>query len=159
MADNEITGLPPAPAAEPAALETEVFEIRPSAWAFWGEMLFGILLSVVGVGLLLLAHVWVRTHSLRYRLTTQRLFVVRGLLSRQTDEVELFRIKDATVRQSMMERLFGVGTITLLSGDESTPQFTLVGVARPAEVKDTIRLQYRASRVREGVRAAEFMPS
>ena len=159
MADNEITGLPPAPAAEAAAAETEIFEIRPSPWASPGEMIFGLVLSPVVVGLLLLAHVWVRTHSLRYRLSTQRFFVIRGLLSRQTDEVELFRIKDVTVRQSAMQRLFGVGTITLLTGDESTPQISLVGVARPAEIKDTIRLQYRASRQREGVRAAEFMPS
>ena len=161
MADNEIAGLPPAaaPAAEPAAAEAEIFEIRPSCWAYPGEMILGLVLSLVGVGLLLLAHVWIRIHSLRYRLSTQRLFVIRGLLSREIDETELFRIKDVTVRQSAVQRLFGVGTITLLTGDESTPLIVLVGVARPEQIKDTIRLQYRASRQREGVRAAEYMPS
>lgn len=124
-----------------------------------GPILAGILLVPLLVGIVLFLHVWSKTASLHYRLTTQRLFVRRGLIAKHIDEVELFRVKDITVNQTLFQRILGYGTITILSTDDSNPELNLVGVGKPIEVKETIRDHYRASRKREGVASTEFSPS
>ena len=75
------------------------------------------------------------------------------------DEIELFRIKDVTVHQTFMQRLLGVGTVTVLSSDDSTPQLVLPGVDDPLSFKETLRTEYRAARKREHVGTAEWIPS
>lgn len=95
-----------------------------------------------------LGHALVRKLSLRYRLTNHRLFTERGLLSRQHDELELIRIDDVSVRQTLLQRLLDVGTVTVLSTDASNPALAIEGIAHPLELKETIRAQVRARRAR-----------
>ena len=147
------------PKANDSDEELEVFQITPSTKAFLGELILGIVLLVVGVGLFFLIDVWVRRRSIQYRLTNQRLFVRTGFIARKIDELELFRIKDVKVNQTVFQRILGFGSITVLSSDDTTPELTLIGILKPDEVKETIRTCYRAARKREGMSATEFMPS
>lgn len=105
-----------------AEAEAEVFVLRPAARAYFGQLLLGIVLAPVVLGLILLIRVWYKTASVQYRLTTQRLFLRTGLIAKQIEEVELFRVKDVTVTQNVMQRLLGVGTITVISTDDSHPK-------------------------------------
>jgi len=149
----------PQPDAAAAVQEMEVLELHPAARAFAGELCLGILLTPVLVGLFFLVRVWYRVASLRYRLTTQRLFVYKGLIAKQAEEVELFRVKDVFVQQKLLQRILGFGTITILSTDDNSPRLDLIGINNPMEVKETIRDHFRAARQREGMRAAEFITS
>ena len=81
-----------------------------------------------------------------YRITNQRVVVENGLLSRKQEEIELNKIKDFTVKQSMTEKLMGVGNIEIISIDVSTPRLVLSNVENPFVVKDKIRaamLEYK----------------
>jgi membrane protein YdbS with pleckstrin-like domain len=160
--------------------ETDVFKLAPVARAFPGQILLGAVFIGLGIGLailarhlswpfwvalvpfalgvLVLALLWIRVKSCSYRLTTQRLFVRRGWLAQHIDELELYRVKDVAVNQGFLQRLLGYGTITVSSDDESTPETNLASISRPMTVKEMIRTQYRAARLREGVRPTEFMP-
>ncbi len=152
---NENATTPPTPAEE-----QPVFELKPAVRAFLGLMIWGVLLApVFGLGLLLLLRVWYRVASTRYRLTTQRLFVQTGLIAKNLEEVELFRVKDVTLTQGMLQRMLGVGTVVVLSTDDTAPRLELHGILGPMEVKEQIRTAFRASRQREGMRMAEFIPS
>ena len=117
----------------------------------------GLIISLFGV--LGLFRVWVESTFNRYRLTTERLFLRTGFIARRSEEVELFRIKDVSVRQSLLHRMVGAGVVTILSTDDSTPYVVLHGVPRPEEVKEQVRQASRAARKREGMRAAEFIHS
>ncbi|NLW82435.1 MAG: PH domain-containing protein [Desulfovibrionales bacterium] len=154
------TSAPPMAAAPSSDEEHQVFELKPTAKAFLGEIIFGILLiPVFLIGLILLLNVWYKVVSLKYRLTTQRLFVQKGLIAKHLEELELFRVKDVTVKQGILQRLLGFGTIIVLSTDDSNPQVLLIGINKPVDVKETIRNSFRAARKREGVKMAEFIPS
>jgi membrane protein YdbS with pleckstrin-like domain len=161
--------------------EADVFTLSPVARAFPGQILLGVLLIGLAVGLairapdwswspwaalaplasgiFLLLHVWIGVRSCRYRLTTQRLFVRRGWLARHLNELELYRIKDVVVNQGSLQRLLGYGTVTVLVDDETTPKLQLSRISGPTAVKEKIRTQYRAARRREGVHPAELMQS
>ncbi|HEX6882439.1 MAG TPA: PH domain-containing protein [Planctomycetota bacterium] len=99
-------------------------------------------------GLVALARALLRRFTLRYRLTNQRLFTDRGLLRRDHDELELIRVDDVSVRQNVLQRLFGVGTVRVLSTDASNPELLMEGIVRPLEVKEQLRVQVRARRAR-----------
>ena len=152
---NERIPHPPTPAEE-----HPIFELKPAYRAHLGLMILGVLLlPAVGIGLLLLLRAWYLVAATRYRLTTQRLFAQKGLIAKDLEEVELFRVKDVTVRQGVLDRMLGVGTVTVLSTDDSAPRLDLAGIRRPVEVKEQVRGAFRAARQREGMRTGEFIPS
>lgn len=133
-------------------------------WALWITLVLGLYLRFVdattplangavlalalGPALVSLGQALLRKLTLRYRLTNHRLFTERGLLARQHDELELIRVDDVAVHQNVLQRLFDVGTVRVLSTDSSSPELRLEGVPRPLAVKEEIRTQVRARRAR-----------
>ncbi|MCH8913270.1 MAG: PH domain-containing protein [Planctomycetes bacterium] len=83
-----------------------------------------------------------------YRLTTQRLFIERGVLSRTIDQAELIRIDDVRIHKSLMNRMTGVGSVELFSTDASDRQVTIWGVEKPEELAESIRDHMRRLRQR-----------
>jgi uncharacterized membrane protein YdbT with pleckstrin-like domain len=92
------------------------------------------------------------TRAHHYTLTDQRLRETRGLISKHTDELELYRVKDISVEQSMLQRLCGRGRVILQTSDRSTPVVVLSAVPEPLSVADLIRERVERCRVAKGVR-------
>ena len=96
----------------------------------------------------------------RYKLVENedwiKLFVNIGLLSSREEEVNLYRIYDLSVTRSLFDRIFGVGTITLYSKDESTPTMTLWHIKNPYEVRNMLAKIIEEEKVKRGFRVAEF---
>ncbi|HEY8315359.1 MAG TPA: PH domain-containing protein [Gaiellaceae bacterium] len=98
-------------------------------------------LSLAGAGLLVVAALfatlavwrWDRTHVV---LTTDRLFIVHGVVRRQAAAVQLARIGAVEVDQSLLGRLLGYGTI--VAGDLEIP-----GVPRPRELLGLVQFLAR----------------
>jgi uncharacterized membrane protein YdbT with pleckstrin-like domain len=80
-----------------------------------------------------------RLKSVRYRLSSQRIFVERGILNKRTDEIELEQYKDIFVKQGLWDRLMGCGDIEVISSDEISPNVVIVDVMNPIAKKDMIR--------------------
>jgi uncharacterized membrane protein YdbT with pleckstrin-like domain len=96
---------------------------------------------------LILWNLMVEKMSTRYRLTTHRLFKETGILSRELNEIELVRVDDVAVRQNIIQRIFNVGIITVISPhDQTEPRLELVGIENPIEVKEMIRNHVRRRR-------------
>ncbi|NUN47696.1 MAG: PH domain-containing protein [Candidatus Brocadiae bacterium] len=89
-----------------------------------------------------------RRMTLRYRLTTQRFFVQRGLIGRDVEELELIRVDDVSTSQGIIERIFNVGTVTIISTDATHPRLEVPGIASPVELKEKIRALMKEVRKR-----------
>ena len=76
--------------------------------------------------------------SHHYRLTTRRLFVSSGFFRRRVDQIELIRIKDLYVQQTMINHWLDVGTVVVVSSEQTLPRAALVGINRPQLVMDLI---------------------
>ncbi|MEM7533549.1 MAG: PH domain-containing protein [Chloroflexota bacterium] len=74
-----------------------------------------------------------------YELTNQRIKIMTGVLSRQTDSVELIRVRDIQVKQHLGERMLNIGDITIFSEDVSVPEILLENVTDPEDVHELIR--------------------
>lgn len=97
----------------------------------------------------------IETHAIRWVLTTERLQIVRGILSRSTEEIELTRVRDVSYEQSLAQRALGIGTITVVGTDATTPMVVLHDVEDPEAIKETIRQAVREQRRRHRVRQVE----
>jgi membrane protein YdbS with pleckstrin-like domain len=120
----------------------------------WAIVLFGI---VALVALIITAAAYFHLRAIEYVVTTQRVRVVSGIFSKDVQEIELFRVKDTMARQSFFLRLFGLGTITILSGDERHPRIVLSGVPQAIELREKLRQEVMTLRQRFGVREVDVM--
>src|SRR5215213_4604196 len=78
----------------------------------------GAIYLVLTIGMVLKA--LIRTRMTHYRITTERLFIERGLLNKRTDELELERYKDIFLNQTFFDRLVGCGDIKIVTGDTTS---------------------------------------
>lgn len=118
------------------------------AWLSKSEAWIKYMPLIISVIILLIIKVraFIYSHQLRYRLSSERLFITRGLISRMIDEMELIRINDVILSQSFKERLLGIGTVTVLSNDDTTPELVLPGIPKAPAVKEHIRSAARSRR-------------
>ena len=77
----------------------------------------------------------------RYQLSEDRLFLSEGFLNIRDDDILLYRVRDIDTRRNLWQRLFGVGTITVLSSDKTMPTLVLKNVKNPLFVKELIHKQ------------------
>lgn len=68
--------------------------------------------------------------SIHYEVTPDRIEWARGIFDRNVDNIDMFRVVDLKLRQSLLECLLGIGTVTALTSDESDPEFEFVKVNR-----------------------------
>ena len=95
----------------------------------------------------------------RYQMSEDRLFISEGFLNIKDDEVLLYRVRDIDTRRSLWQRLFGVGTVTVLSSDKTMPTLVLKNVKDPLMVKELIHNQVEEMKIQRRVRFGEIMPT
>ena len=93
----------------------------------------------------------------RYSLSEDRLFVSEGFLNIKDDEILLYRVRDIDTRRSLWQRLFGVGTVTVVSSDKTMPNLVLKNIKDPVFVKELIHKQVEEMKIRRRVRFGEIM--
>ena len=93
----------------------------------------------------------------RYQMSEDRLFISEGFLNIKDDEVLLYRVRDIDTRRSLCQRLFGVGTVTVLSSDKTMPTLVLKNVKDPLMVKELIHNQVEEMKIQRRVRFGEIM--
>ena len=93
----------------------------------------------------------------KYALSEDRLFISVGLLNIKDDEILLYRVRDIDTSRSLWQRLFGVGTVTVMSSDKSMPNLVLKNIKAPVYVKELIHTQVEEMKIRRRVRFGEIM--
>ena len=93
----------------------------------------------------------------RYSLSEDRLFISEGFLTIKDDEILLYRVRDIDTSRSLWQRLFGVGTVIVMSSDKSMPNLVLKNIKDPVQVKEIIHEQVEEMKIRRRVRVGEIM--
>ena len=93
----------------------------------------------------------------RYALSEDRLFISEGFLNIKDDEVLLYRVRDIDTRRSLWQRIFGVGTVTVMSSDKTMPTLVLKNIKDPLMVKELIHNQVEEMKIQRRVRFGEIM--
>ncbi len=93
----------------------------------------------------------------RYRVTDEKLIIKTGILNTNEEEIRLYRIMDMTLKRSIGQRLWGLGTIHVCSADKSTPEFDIKRIKDSENVKNMLSDMVEAERARKRVSGREFM--
>ena len=93
----------------------------------------------------------------RYMLSEDRLFISVGFLNIKDDEILLYRVRDIDTNRTLWQRLFGVGTVTVMSSDKTMPTLVLKNVKDPVFVKELIHKQVEEMKIKRRVRFGEIM--
>ena len=93
----------------------------------------------------------------RYRLSEDRLFLEKGFLNIKQDEILLYRVRDLELTMSLVQRIFGVGTICVHSSDKTIPHLDLQNVKQPREVKEMIHRAVEDAKDKRRMRTMEVM--
>lgn len=94
---------------------------------------------------------WLVLRNVRYELTNERLRIRQGVLNRELDELELYRVRDYRLEQPFILRLFSLGNITLRSSDTSHPVIVLRAIRDGEAVREQIRRHVEDCRVKKRV--------
>ena len=120
--------------AREAEVERPLFAGRQSPVYSLGQ--WAIVVLTLGIAYLVY---WVRSRSIRYTLTTQRIQIERGLFSTHRVSVELFRIDDFDIHRPFGMRVLGYCVLHLRSSDPDLPSVHLEGIPGLDELSDTLR--------------------
>lgn len=99
---------------------------------------------------------WIKTRTTRYHLTTERLHLTRGVFSRRTEDLELYRVKDYHIYEPFIMRMFGLADIVLNTMDEPGATIYLKAIPDGKGLRDQIRKHVELCRDRKRVRVSEF---
>ena len=93
----------------------------------------------------------------RYALSDDRLFISVGFLNIKDDEILLYRVRDIDTSRTLWQRLFGVGTVNIVSSDKTMPNLVLKNIKDPVFVKELIHKQVEEMKIKRRVRVGEIM--
>ena len=93
----------------------------------------------------------------RYALSEDRLFTSVGFLNIKDDEILLYRVRDIDTSRSLWQRLFGVGTVTVMSSDKTMPNLVMQNIKDPIAVKEMLHKQVEEMKIKRRVRFGEVM--
>lgn len=92
----------------------------------------------------------------RYALSEDRLFLSVGFFSVRDEEILLYRVRDISVKRSLWQRIFGVGTVIVRSSDKSTPEVFLKNIKKPLDFKELLHGNVEECKIRRRLRISEM---
>ena len=95
----------------------------------------------------------------KYAATDEKLLIRTGVLNVKEEEVRLYRILDLTLKRTLFQRLWGLGTIHVCSADKSTPEFEILNIKNPEIVKNMLSDMVEEYRRKKCVSGCEFISS
>ena len=96
-----------------------------------GATVFLIVLVIIGLTVLI---GFVKRVATTYTITTRRLNIKRGIVSREIQETRLERVQNVNYRQSVYQRLMQIGDVDFDTAATDDYNFIFTGVANPSEV-------------------------
>jgi uncharacterized membrane protein YdbT with pleckstrin-like domain len=101
--------------------------------SFFAGLVVGVVLvaGVLGFGLF-------KRMSTTYLVSSQRLYIRRGMLAKREQQTRIDRVQNVNTEQSLRERMLRVGTVDFDTAGTDDSEFRFVGIASPGEVVNAV---------------------
>ena len=90
-------------------------------------------------------------YRLVYLCSNEQLVFEHGVFHREVDYQELYRVVDFNESQTFMQQLFRLKTVSIYSGDRTTPRLDIIGVPMKENLVTTIRERVETSKRRRSI--------
>ena len=133
---------------------------RSSTWGWLRGTIAGwatLALCLVLVGFVIILVKWIQNLATTYEVSEERLVLRKGIFVKSIDEIELYRVKDVRIDFTLINQWADIGTISVLSSDETTRDGPLVirDIDRARERREELRLLVDAARQKRRVREVD----
>ena len=118
-------------------------------------ILLGLIFWLV-IPLFVILWKWLVVKYTKYELTTERLRLRHGVLNKETDDLELYRVRDYKLVQPFWLRVFSLGNVELKTSDRSHPVVTIKAIKDGEAMRELLRKYVEENRVRKQVREVDF---
>ena len=98
-----------------------------AGYAIAGLVVLGLLIKVL------------KLKMIYYEVSSDRIEWSRGILDRRVDNIDMFRVVDLKMRRSLLDCIFGVGTVALITTDKTDPEFVFEKIRDSRHLYDTIK--------------------
>jgi uncharacterized membrane protein YdbT with pleckstrin-like domain len=115
-----------------------------------------LLAAVFTLGLWLIVR-YFQTLGRSYRITTRRIVVESGVLSKKLEQIDLYRVADYTVERPFGQRIMGTGNLLLKTFDKTTPELNVMWIKTDVvRLYERVRSATEADKARRGVRMVDY---
>lgn len=161
--------------------ESTIWRDSPSQWKEWPSYFGAVLLLVAFIGLaiasrmqgwpswttwafviaevipvLIIAWNFAKVATVQFELTNERIRETTGIVSRNLEEIELYRVKDINVKRSPLQLLLGTADISLHTSDSTRPTLDLPWMPGFRDKHEAIRASVERCRLKHRARVVEF---
>lgn len=84
----------------------------------------------------------------KYIVKENTLTIDSGLLKKVENDCYMYKVQDVELVSSLMERMFGLGTVVCYTGDTTHPKLTLLHIKNARAIKDFILEASEAARMK-----------
>ena len=102
-------------------------------------LVFAVLVAVVVVAGL------IKRTATDYMVTSQRLYIRRGILSKKIQQTRIDRVQNVNTEQRFRDRLLRVGTVDFDTAGSDDSEFRFVGVSDPDRIASVVDEVQRAA--------------
>ncbi|MDE6875179.1 MAG: PH domain-containing protein [Lachnospiraceae bacterium] len=88
----------------------------------------------------------------KYSIGEEKINIRRGFLTVTEDDAYMYKVQDVRLTRSLMERMFGLGTIICYTGDTTDPTLELKHIKHSAEIKEYLIHSSEEARLRRRTR-------
>ncbi|WP_022958255.1 PH domain-containing protein [Spongiibacter tropicus] len=103
---------------------------------------FGFILSLllipVVIGVIILVVWYLKCRSTKLEINGDEIILEQGLLSKDRTELNTSSIRTVKISQSLMNRLLGVGTLSIFTAGD-TPEIQVDGMPRPEVFRELVK--------------------
>ncbi len=114
-----------------AAKDELLVEVRPSWWCYFWYLVFAWLLVPFFIA-------WAKRSAVVLRVYRERITLEQGILSKCERELFIRDIRSVDIDQSFLQRLFGIGNLTLSTAASADATNFIPGVPNPHAIRDLI---------------------
>lgn len=119
-------------------METK-FDAHPAMFKshpFW--FIGALILVPVGIGIIILLMWYLIAKATRLAIVGNDVVLEKGLLSKERTELAISSIRSVRVYQSFINRIFGVGTISIYTAGDN-PEIMATGIPDPNSFRDIVK--------------------
>ena len=91
-----------------------------------------------------------------YSFTQNKLYYKKGIFNISSEEILLYRVLDITFKQSIWQKIFGVGSVILTTADKTTPVLELKNIKTPDRIRKALSTLVEQRRDEKRVTAKEM---
>ena len=122
-------------------MSTILYEANPSMVRMYPfATVLSILLIPVGVGILILLSMYIKTKMDKLTIKSDEIVAAHGLVNKSYVEINMSSVRTVKVSQSLLQRMLNAGDVAIYTAGDA-PELFIKGLPEPDKIRDFIKGQ------------------